>query len=283
MLIMNPSLTLLMQIPAKERMKSPAFFAANVAICAALYAIVIGVTAFIPTPWGVGQVLPGVVVPALFAIAMGPWVGGLGAAIGTFVGDMAFQSLIHTNIVLILVAGVPGNFFGFFVLGYLLKGKKNWSRFTVVTLISLFIGNLIAASGVDVVVFGRLSSGVQLLLVMGYTFFWIDTMVPFMFTILPLMMKGVSASPAWKRWFGEETVWGRESLARVFLSGVISSVPLFLLFLLTLVPAFGQITGAPVILGALPTVILVRYLILIGAVLMLFAPLAPILGAQKKV
>ncbi|MCW4028954.1 MAG: hypothetical protein NWE92_04830 [Candidatus Bathyarchaeota archaeon] len=63
---------------------------------------------------GVGF-LPAVVIPAVFAALYGPWVGGLGAAIGIFIRDM----VVHGNAALSLVAGVPANFIVFFLIGYI--------------------------------------------------------------------------------------------------------------------------------------------------------------------
>ena len=63
---------------------------------------------------GVGF-LPAVVIPAVFAVLYGPWVGGFGAAIGIFIRDM----VVHGNAGLSLVAGVPPNFIVFFIIGYI--------------------------------------------------------------------------------------------------------------------------------------------------------------------
>ena len=84
-----------------------------IAISAALYAVFGIVTAgfnFL----GVGF-LPAVVIPAVFAVLYGPWVGGLSAAIGIFIRDMA----VHGIPALSLTAGVPANFIVFFLIGYI--------------------------------------------------------------------------------------------------------------------------------------------------------------------
>jgi len=84
-----------------------------IGICAALYAVVGRLTAGV-TFLGVG-LLPAVVIPSIFAILYGPWVGGIGGAIGIFVRDM----LVHGNAALSLAAGVPPNFILFFLIGYI--------------------------------------------------------------------------------------------------------------------------------------------------------------------
>jgi hypothetical protein len=86
---------------------------AVIGICAALYAVVGILTAQI-TFFGVGF-LPAVVIPAIFAVLYGPWVGGLSGAIGIFIRDL----VVHGNAGLSLVAGVPPNFILFFLIGYI--------------------------------------------------------------------------------------------------------------------------------------------------------------------
>jgi hypothetical protein len=83
-----------------------------IGISAALYAVFGILTAGLSF-LGVGF-LPAVVIPAVFAVLYGPWVGGLGAAIGIFIRDM----VVHGNPALSLVAGVPANFIVFFIIGY---------------------------------------------------------------------------------------------------------------------------------------------------------------------
>lgn len=86
---------------------------AVIALCAALYAVFGRLTAGV-TFLGVGF-LPAVVIPAIFAVLFGPWVGGFGGAIGIFIRDM----LVHGIPLLSLSAGVPPNFILFFLIGYL--------------------------------------------------------------------------------------------------------------------------------------------------------------------
>ncbi len=86
---------------------------ATIGICAALYAAVGILTANISF-YGVGF-LPAVVIPAIFAVLYGPWVGGLSGALGIFIRDL----VVHGNAGLSLVAGVPANFILFFLIGYI--------------------------------------------------------------------------------------------------------------------------------------------------------------------
>jgi hypothetical protein len=86
---------------------------AVIGICAALYAVV-GISTANVNFFGIGF-LPAVVIPAVFAVLYGPWVGGISGAIGIFIRDM----FVHGNAALSLVAGVPPNFILFFLIGYI--------------------------------------------------------------------------------------------------------------------------------------------------------------------
>jgi len=59
---------------------------------------------------------PQVFAPATFSILFGPWIGGVGAAIGIFLADVIYG---HHDALLSLLVGVPSNFVGFFVIGWL--------------------------------------------------------------------------------------------------------------------------------------------------------------------
>lgn len=60
------------------------------------------------------QFRPAVVIPIVFAVLFGPFVGGLGAAIGTFVASVYF----YGHPFLTIFSGTPANFLGFWVVGY---------------------------------------------------------------------------------------------------------------------------------------------------------------------
>jgi hypothetical protein len=71
---------------------------------------------------GLVRFWPQVIIPAVFAVIFGPWVGGFGAALGIFINDM----LIHGNPILSLMAGVTSNFAGFWLLGYIANRNMDW-------------------------------------------------------------------------------------------------------------------------------------------------------------
>lgn len=168
------------------------------ALCAALYAVAKAATAFIPTPWGIGQFAPGVVVPAFFTIVFGPLVGALGGGIGVFVGDLYLSTFGLTNPFLSLIAGVPANFAGFYLLGWLMYRWGSWRGFLWASLLGLTVGNLIAASVVVFYISTLLGAfwplDVQLATTVGLTLFWITTMLPFVLAIVPALVKAVSKS-----------------------------------------------------------------------------------------
>ena len=103
---------------------------AVIGICAALYAVVGRLTAGF-TFLGVGF-LPAVVIPAVFAVLYGPWVGGISGAIGIFIRDM----FVHGNAALSLAAGVPPNFILFFLIGYIAARDIDNKKITVALVLS---------------------------------------------------------------------------------------------------------------------------------------------------
>lgn len=168
---------------------------ASASMCAALYAVAAAATSPIPTPWGVGHFRPGVVVPAFFAVASTPMVAGLRAAIGTFVASFVLSMFGLSNPVLSLVAGVPGNFVGFYLLGWLTSRYRSWRSFTLSSLTSLVVGNFIAAAGVMayfslmVPVWASWPLDVKVATVLGFTLFWVATMLPFVVPLVPLLIR----------------------------------------------------------------------------------------------
>jgi uncharacterized membrane protein len=75
-----------------------------------------------PLSYGPVRFWPQAVIPAIFAVVFGPWVGGLGAGLGIFLNDV----LLNGNPLLSLMAGVTSNFAGFYLLGYIARHKINW-------------------------------------------------------------------------------------------------------------------------------------------------------------
>jgi len=99
------------------------FDVAVVGICAALYAV-IGLLTSLGLSFGGVAFWPAAVIPAIFAVLFGPWVGATGASIGIFIHDM----VVHGNPLLSLSAGVTGNFAMFFLIGYLSRNKVSGKK-----------------------------------------------------------------------------------------------------------------------------------------------------------
>jgi hypothetical protein len=169
-----------------------------IAVCAALYAVAKGLTAFIPTPWGVGQLLLGIFVPAFFAVVSETVPAAVGAALGMFLGDTLFLTPLGlTTPVLSLAAGVPANFVAFLLFGWLVKRYGSWPSFITSSVGTITLGNFLAA--ILVVIFGpfvipylgTLSTLAKFELATGLTVFWTTTMVPAMMIALPPLIRAV--------------------------------------------------------------------------------------------
>lgn len=170
----------------------------TMAINAALYAVGSFATAYIPSPWGMGQFRPAVIIPAFFAAIFGPWVGGIGAALGTLIADSVKWGGLYPGS---LIAAVPGNFIGFFLFGYVLKRKFNWTRFIAITNITLVFANLIVAFlyifafkvlYASAPSYTALSADALIMLSVGLTIFWFVTMLPFVLLVTPPLIVAVS-------------------------------------------------------------------------------------------
>jgi MFS family permease len=182
-----------------SKRKQPAtLLIVTMAINAALYAVGSFATAYIPSPWGVGQFRPAVIIPAFFATIFGPWVGGIGAALGTLIADSVKHGQLYFGS---LIAAVPGNFIGFFLFGYVLRKKFNWARFIAMTNVTLVIANLIVAFlyvfafkvlYASAPSYTALSGDALTMLSIGLTIFWFVTMLPFVLLITPLLIVAVS-------------------------------------------------------------------------------------------
>ena len=178
-------------------------FVATAAICAALYAIANGLTSFISTPFGIGEFRPGIVIPVFFALVSGPVPAAIGAGVGSFIGDMF--TLVpegRSTFLWALFAGGLGNFFGILALGWIYQKLRTWRGFIFGTTVGLFLGNLVAATGVVFIgmYFIPLSKlnpfpgmlgdlGLAGGLLIGLLLFWFGTMFPFVVILDPPLVR----------------------------------------------------------------------------------------------
>ena len=108
---------------------------AMIGVSAALYAIVGYLTnlGIVSPVVGVVRFWPSVIVPGIFAVLFGPWVGGTGAAIGIFISDMVQPG--HGIAFLSLTVGVPSNFVGFYLIGLISRKNMKWRNIVIALLI----------------------------------------------------------------------------------------------------------------------------------------------------
>ncbi len=104
---------------------------AMIGVSAALYAIVGYLTnlGIVSPVVGVVRFWPAVIIPAIFAVLFGPWVGGTSAAIGIFISDMVHPG--HGIALLSLTVGVPSNFAGFFLIGLISRRNMKWRNIAI--------------------------------------------------------------------------------------------------------------------------------------------------------
>ena len=188
---------------------------AVIGICAALYAVVGRLTAGV-TFLGVGF-LPAVVIPAVFAVLYGPWVGGISGAIGIFIRDM----FVHGNAALSLVAGVPPNFILFFLIGYIAARNIDTKKISVTLVLSaaVIIAGLVVPTLIYPAEFSALTglTTTEILLVFGLT------------VVLSFVIIAVVAF-RWKQWrsFAIAAVVGQAAGAALLSVTVWAVSPLFL-------------------------------------------------------
>src|SRR5213594_1650812 len=140
-------------ITAPKIERSITTYVGAMALTAALYAVAKGLTSFALTPFGVGQLLIFIFVPAFFAVVSPTLAVAIGAGLGTFLGDVVFLTPAgSTHPALSLVAGVPANFIAFLLFGWFVKRYRSWPAFVAATVSFVTLGNLIAAT--SLVLFG---------------------------------------------------------------------------------------------------------------------------------
>jgi hypothetical protein len=131
--------------------------AMNAAVYAGLGALW---TVFPVTVYGI-RFWPQVFVPASFSVLFGAWTGGVGAAIGIFLADVIYG---HHDALLSLLVGVPSNFCGFFIIGWLSNRNPSQAARRVMIAASLLIPVVLAGYGICLVSEPALFATPQLLL-----------------------------------------------------------------------------------------------------------------------
>jgi hypothetical protein len=239
-----------------------------IAITAVLYAVGKALTAFIPSPWGTGEFLIGLFIPAFFAVVSDTVPVAIGAGLGTFIGDVVFLTpLKETTPILSLVAGTPANFFAFLMFGWFVKRYRSWPAFVGATVCFVTMGNLIAAVGV--VEFLKLPQG----LILGFTLFWNTGAIPAVIVGVPLLLRATRPLKGRSSILKYEASWsgsigGRQTLIALSFSAI------FILFGLVL------FLGAPGTLSTWPG--LGFYFAVAAAVVVILGPLAGLLAGTRR-
>ncbi len=239
---------------------------AVIVVTAVTYVLGKAITAPIQTPWHVGELLIGIFLPAFFAIVADTFPAAIGAAIGTFLGDVIFLvPLGATTPALSLVAGVPANFVGILLFGWFAKRYRSWAGFVAATISFVTLGNLIAAVGVV------LFLGIQTSLILGFVVFWNTTSIPAVLVGVPILIRAVqplygrtailSYEP---RWIGSVTT-RQTAIALVFAGAFVMLGAVFFLFALPNPTAgFGPL-----------------YFELAAAIVLVFAPITGVIAGSR--
>jgi hypothetical protein len=158
--------------------------ASVIAISAALFAVAKGITAYIHTPWGVGQLFIASFVPAFFAVTADSVPAALGAGFGSFLGDILFLvPLGATTPFYALTVGAPANFIATLLLSVFVKRYRSWPAFVAATVCFLTLGNMIA--GALLVYLVPLSAQ----LILGFTVYWDMTSIPAILIGVPILIR----------------------------------------------------------------------------------------------
>lgn len=261
--------------------RSASLEVAQSATCAVLYAMGSYLTAYISSPWGSGQFRPAVVIPAIFATLFGPFVGGIGAALGTLVADSIKHGELYVRS---LVSAVPGNFIGFYLFGWLMKRRFSWENFIKTSQVTLLISNVIVAFlYVYYRVFVDVSYPVAfadawIYISLGLVAWWYVTMLPFVLLLGPPLIRAVaSAFPGFVSQQTRSSNVRSEMLRRSFsVAMIIPGLIMLLIGIVTMVADPNQllslnIAANPLILAGMQAMFIVGAVILLALGILILA------------
>jgi hypothetical protein len=234
-----------------------------------LYAAGKWLTASIPTPWGVGELLIGVFLPALLAVLSETLPVAIGAGLGTLVGDLFVTG---TNSALSLVAGVPANFIAFLFFGWFVKRYRSWPSFVAATIAFVTLGNLIAATNVYLFAKALIGISVPSSAILGLTIFWNTTSIPAIIIAVPLLVRALRPLQGRSKvlaFFPEWTasIGGRQAALSLFFA---------LIFIALGAAAFVL---SPASVATEPGL---GYFALAGVLVLVFGPVANTLAGSKR-
>ena len=257
---------------------------ATIVVTAVLYTIGKGLTAYVHTPWGVGQLLVGVFLPGFLAVVSDTLSVAIGAGLGTFIGDtLLLTPLGATTPQLSLVAGVPANFVAFLLFGWFVKKYRTWGGFVAASVSFVTLGNLVAATLVvlltwAVQVFALPGSWVlenpalPIGLIFGLTAFWNMTSIPAIIVGVPPLLRAVKPLYGRLNILKFEPGWSASLGGRQSLIGIGFAVAFFAIGLLFVVIEPASLTIWPGIL---------TYTAVAAAIVIIFAPIASVVAGSR--
>ena len=258
---------------APKALSSASTKVAIIVLTAVLYAVGKGITAYIPTPLGVGQLLVGLFIPAFLAVVSDTFPVAVGAGLGTFIGDVLFLvPLGATTPALSIAAGVPANFVGFYLFGWFVKKYKTWTGFVAATISFITLGNLIAALAVVWFYAYYLLTPLpfpQAYAVFDLTVFWDMTAIPAVIVGVPILLRAARPLYGRSRIVTHEPSWaGTRSRMETIMALAFSGVFLILgaAFLLLVPPSQQPLAVEPV------------YYAVAAVVVIIFAPIASVMA-----
>jgi len=155
-----------------------------IAISAALFAVTKGLTAYIRTPWGVGQLFIAAFIPVFFALTADALPAAIGAGAGSFLGDIIFLvPLGATTPFFAITVGAPANFVAILLFSTFVKRYGSWSAFVAATICFLTLGNLIAGA----LLVWLFPFPPQYML--GFTVYWDMTSIPAILIGVPVLVR----------------------------------------------------------------------------------------------
>jgi hypothetical protein len=254
----------------------------TIVITAVLFTAAKGITGYIPSPWGVGQLYLASFVPLFFAVVSDTLSVAIGAAMGSFIGDMLFLLPIGaTNPPLALAAGVPANFVATLLFGWAVKKYRSWPSFITATVGFLTLGNLIAAGLVAVagpLLFAPLSflttAQAQGYLTLGLTVFWDTTSIPAVIIIVPILIRAVRPISARSTIITDYPTWSSFEPRRI---APVSILYAALFLALAVVFFFAPWGGSVTDITPIKTTIFA-----VAAVLLIVGPLAGYLAGSRR-
>ena len=159
-----------------------------IAISAALFAVAKGVTAYIRTPWGLGELFIASFIPIFFAVTADPLPAALGAGAGSFLGDILFLvPLGATTPYFAITVGAPANFVATLLISLFVRRYRSWPSFVAATVSLYTFGNFMAAA-----LLWWLAPLPQAIDILGFTLFWDMTSIPAILIGVPILIRATA-------------------------------------------------------------------------------------------